>query len=93
VPDRTCCVCNHAFVNGKTFTLTAEERASIGPQAPEQVDYCSACLNVFEDRDSGAQLLKGLYEMQLRQHGVPNARERSEKFHAKLLQATLKKLH
>jgi hypothetical protein len=51
----------------------------------------------MEDKESGAQLLKGLYEMQLAARGVPNAKAISERFHTELLakakQGTLRKMH
>jgi hypothetical protein len=47
----------------------------------------------MQDRESGAQLLKGFYEMRLRELGVPRAREAAEQFHKKLLSATARKLH
>lgn len=79
-----CCVCTKV-TPGKPFILTEEEKAAIGPDAPEAVYYCKQCLKVMESIDSGAQLLKGLYEMELASFGVPNAQELSEKFHAQLL--------
>ena len=75
----TCCVCHQNFEGGKTFELTEEERELIGPQAPQEVYYCPPCLRVMSDRDSGAQLIKGLYEMRLKELGVPNSREASLK--------------
>ena len=65
--------------------LTSEERSAI-PQAPEIVFYCLACLRVMRDKEAGAQLLKGLYEMQLRQLGVPGAQERAQLFYDRLTQ-------
>lgn len=93
----TCCVCENPFTEGKSFTLTPEEREAIGPDAPQEIHYCKHCLRVMEDKESGAQLLKGLYEMQLAARGVPNAKAISERFHAELLakakQGTLRKMH
>lgn len=93
----TCCVCANVFMGGKSFTLTPEEMAAAGPDAPQEVHYCRHCIKVMEDRESGAQLLKGLYEMQLTARGVPNAKAISERFHAHLLakakQSTVRKMH
>jgi hypothetical protein len=81
-------------VQGKTFPLTDADRQAIGPDAPEVVHYCQPCLRVLtQSRESGAQLLKGLYEMQLHLRGVANAREIAQTFHDKLLKATLKGMH
>jgi len=88
-----CCICTRTSATGKTFTLTPEELEAAGPEAPKEVHYCKHCLRVMQDRESGAQLLKGLYEMQLLARGVPNAKALSESFHAKLLQSTTRKMH
>lgn len=87
-----CVVCHTQSTQGTTFTLTPEERQAI-PGAPETVHYCKACLRVMKDREAGAQLLKGAYEMKLRELGVPRATEIAEQFHVKLLRATTKKMH
>lgn len=87
-----CCVCGHAFDFGERFDLTPEERAAIGPTAPVSVSYCRGCLKVMRHREQGAQLLKGVFEASLREHGVPDAKERAEEFHANLLAAATKKL-
>ena len=87
-----CAVCGNTH-EGTTFTLTAEERQALPPDAPGTVHYCKACLRVMEDRETGAQLLKGTYEMKLRELGVPRAREIAEQFHAKLLRSTVRKMH
>ena len=89
--DPACCVC-HKPNEGTTFTLTPEERGSF-PNSPETVHYCRACLRVMQDRETGAQLLRGFYEMRLRELGVPNAREAADQFHKKLIGATSRKLH
>jgi hypothetical protein len=83
-------VCQKPYeVGGKTFVLTDEEKALMGDDAPDEVSYCSACVKVMEDRTSGAQLLKGLYEMQLREAGVTsgNARKMAQRFHGALTKA------
>lgn len=95
VNTQVCCVCSKSFVDGKTFTLTEEEKLAFPDYetAPDEVSYCASCLRVMSDKISGAQLLKGLYEMRLRQRGVSRARERADVFHNQLLKATVKKLH
>jgi hypothetical protein len=70
---------------GETFVLTADEKAAIGPEAPDEVFYCHPCLKVMQDREGGAQLLKGLYEMSLREAGVGPAKEMASRFHDRLL--------
>lgn len=86
--SKTCCVCQRSFEDGKTFVLTDEEKAAIGEDAPDELSYCSACLKVMEtDREGGAQLLKGLYEMDLREKGFPAnlARTMATRFYGKLI--------
>ena len=91
-----CVICNKPIgEDGKTFTLTEEESRLIYPDGSGQseVSYCKSCLRVMQDREAGASLLKGLYEMELRKLGVTNAKLLSERFLAKLLKATAKKAH
>lgn len=89
---KTCCMCKQPFPSGKTFQLTAEEMAAIGPKSPTEVHYCNQCLNVAENLQNGAQILKGQYERNLRAAGVPNAKKLAEEFHKKLLASATKKL-
>ena len=83
--NKECCICQKSFQQGKTFILTAEEKESIGERAPDEVNYCLACLKIVEDPELGPQLLTGLYEMQLREHGVNNAYELAQVFHKVLV--------
>jgi hypothetical protein len=85
-------MCKKAFLDGKEFKLTAEEMAAIGPEAKPVIYYCAQCLNVAENLQSGAQILKGLYERQLRARGVINAGEVAEQYHKRLLEAATRKL-
>lgn len=85
-----CCVCQRSFSEGEILVLTPDE--AVGGSA-DTVGYCAPCLRIMRDRESGAQLLKGLYEMRLREAGVQNAKGLAEKFYAKLKQATTKKMH
>lgn len=84
---------------GKTFPLTDAEKAAIGDPAINEVHYCTPCLNLMEkpeNRITGAQLLKGMYEMRLRQTGVSavNARRMAQRYYAKLLEPKKpKRLH
>jgi len=85
---KTCCVCQKEFESGgKTFVLTDEEKKAIGESASDEVDYCGPCIKVMEDQEAGAQLLKGLYEMGLRETGVPGTMTRtmSDRFYQRLI--------
>lgn len=73
-----CCVCHQENPVGTTFQLTEEEKSVIGSQAPDEVFYCQPCLTIMQDREAGAQLLKGLYEMRLKELGVGHAKEAAQ---------------
>lgn len=92
---KTCFVCQRSFVEGKTFLLTAEEKAAIGSEALNEIHYCLACLKVMQDPVTGPQLLKGFYEMSLREAGVPQeaASKMAARFHKKLIDIPLKTVH
>jgi hypothetical protein len=91
--DKTCCVCCQPFFEGgESFTLTAEEKALL-KDAPDVVHYCRPCSKVMKDKQAGANLIKGLYEMKLRELGVNQASRRAQLFYDKLLTATSKRLH
>ena len=91
--SRDCCLCKKAFLDGKTYELTELEREAIGPEATSVVHYCAQCLKVAENLQSGAQILKGLYEKALRARGVENAGKLAERYHKMLLEAAQRKLH
>ena len=92
---KICCICEKPFEQGgESYTLTKEEKLT--KEAPDELHYCSACIKIMKDRESGAQLLKGLYEMQLRKNGVNGntARQMSKKLYAKLIELSKpKNLH
>jgi hypothetical protein len=79
-----CCVCTHDREGGETFTLTEEEKAAIGPSAEDEVYYCKPCLKVMQSREGGAQLLRGVYEMRLREIGVARSEVLAEQLYNKL---------
>jgi hypothetical protein len=93
--SKLCCICKKPFESGgESYTLTKEEK--ITEQAPDELHYCSACLKIMKNRESGAQLLKGLYEMQLRESGVNSniARRMAQRLYAKLIELSKpKNLH
>jgi hypothetical protein len=83
---KKCCICQNPFEKGDTFILTDAEKAAIGVNAPKEVSYCLSCLKVMRDPEAGAQLLKGLYEMELQEKGAPRtiARALADRFYKKL---------
>lgn len=93
--SKICCICTNSFKSGgESFTLTKEEKVT--EQAPDELHYCSACLKIMKSRESGAQLLKGLYEMQLRESGVNSniARKMAQRLYMKLIELSKpKNLH
>lgn len=92
VDSKTCCLCKKAFLSGKTYELTEDEMAAIGPTANREVHYCDQCLKVASSLQSGAQILKGLYERALRASGVPNASDLAAQYHKRLLESATRKL-
>ena len=88
-----CCVCSSPVANGSVVELTDEEKKTIGPDAPDSVVYCGSCWKICHNLQAGGQLLKGFYEKGLRELGVPDATERAELFHQKLMASATKKLH
>lgn len=87
-----CGVCGTEVRNGTVIELTIEEKILIGPTAPDSVIYCKGCWRVCNNLQQGGQLLKGLYENALRKSGVPEAGERAQLFHKKLLAAATRKM-
>jgi hypothetical protein len=83
---KVCCICGQDFeIGGQTIRLTEDEKVE-GLEAPEEVDYCASCFKVMSDREAGAQLLKGLYEMKLKELGVVNAKAMSDVYYQKLIE-------
>jgi hypothetical protein len=89
---KKCCMCGREFPVGKSFTLTEAERALMGPNPPTEVHYCKPCLGVAENLQQGSQILRGLFERNLRAAGVPNATAMADLFHKRLLQSATRKL-
>jgi hypothetical protein len=92
VSNETCIVCGREFVSGTRFDLTAEEKAQIGPDAPDHVDYCAPCLRIAQNLQQGAHLLTGLYERGLKAQGIRNTTELAKEFHKQLLQKATRKM-
>lgn len=88
---RECCVC-HRRLEGhhETIFLTPSEKqvveeAGVRP-APNSFLYCIPCWKILADAQRGAQLMRGLGEMTLRQGGVgEDAELRATRFHQALL--------
>ena len=92
--SRSCCVCERSLdeKDGVTYALTAEEKALMS-EAPDEVHYCVSCHHVMQDRQAGADLLKGMLEMRLRLLGVGNAKKLADTFRENLLKNAAKKMH
>lgn len=76
-----CVVCSRNKDDGTTYQLTREERLALGEHAVDEVFYCTPCHKLMQDPTAGAQLLKGMYEMTLRQFGVGGAEKLAQEFH------------
>lgn len=88
--DIKCCVCGKSVTqaNSTAFRFTAEEKKALqalDQPVVEECSYCRGCLKLLSNRERGAQLLKGVLQMNLRMSGVANAEQHAEKFHDFLL--------
>jgi len=84
-----CVVCSKDRDKGTTYQLTPEEKQALGAHSVDEVFYCDPCHKLMQDPTAGAQFLKGMYEMTLRQFGVGEAEKLAQDFHT-LLRTTKK---
>lgn len=88
---RQCVVCNRQVPEGqgKTLVLSEQEKVfvrSSGQEPPESYVYCTPCIRLLSDRESGAQLIKGTLQAQLRSSGVPQAESIATSYYQFLIQ-------
>ncbi len=85
-----CCMCLRTFHSEPVvIVLTEEERRSfqaLDIKPPRELVYCRPCIETIQDKQQGAQILKGLYQMTLTAAGVPNADRISSNFFHKLIE-------
>ncbi len=71
------------------IVLTHEEKAALlanNTTPPKECVYCKPCWNILKDPITGPTLMKGLFQIQLREIGVPQAEGRARRYHAALLE-------
>jgi hypothetical protein len=82
----------------KGIKLTAQEKKMLLDQGQEPQDeyfYCAPCLRLLNDPKQGPQFMRGLFEQQLRQSGVPGgqATKLADKYYSKLIELQRKAKH
>lgn len=90
-----CCICNREREDLHIVNLTQEEMTVLKKAALEAVQdsyaYCQACWKVIGDRNQGAQLYKGLMQVNLARFGVRNADAIAERYYQFLVNRAAKK--
>lgn len=82
----TCCVCSRQREEDACVTLRLTEAekkhlAAAGEPPVEYLSYCRPCYRTLSDREAGAQLMKGVVQIRLREAGIQNAEQLAEKFY------------
>jgi hypothetical protein len=57
-----------------------------GLTPPNEYHYCAPCWRVVSDRERGAQLLRGFFQVNLKGLGYANADKAGERLHAFLIE-------
>jgi len=73
--------------------LTDLERKQILDTGQEPLDeyaYCKPCWRTMSNKATGTALMKGLFQIRLRQLGVPNAEQVAQKYHDDLVRMSAK---
>lgn len=73
----------------KSIALTAAEKKQLIEQGRDPQDeyfYCPPCLRILQDPEQGPLFMRGTYERQLRDLGVPSIRAKAlaDKYYRKL---------
>ncbi len=80
-----CCVCGKATgTSAHRIRLTEVEKTTIrnlGQQPPDEFVYCRPCMAIISNRESGAQLMKGVLQAKLRAAGVVDAERRAQMYY------------
>lgn len=87
----SCCRCGQEYTSGETITLTSDERALLGPDAPATFSYCAACLRMIRSPQHGPQLYRADFEQLARSKGHPAAARVADQFYEWLLKRTVPK--
>lgn len=92
------CMCGHAknAAECQVIELTAEEKLAllqVNEEVPDKCYYCPPCAKLLQDPEQAAVFMRNTYEQQLRQIGVPKARQLADTYHRKLIELTRKAKH
>jgi ferredoxin len=82
------CSTEHPTTRYHVITLTDEEKqvlAESGQTPPNEFVYCKPCWNTLQDPVSGPMLMKGLFQMRLRELGVSSSERLADEYHAALI--------
>jgi hypothetical protein len=89
------CGRERAQEEGRVVKLDDEAREMIKTltkeTAPEDFFYCAPCYRVITDREMGARLISGWFEMQLRVAGHPRAAQAAEAVYKFLIEKSARK--
>lgn len=90
-----CCVCDRKNLLDselKTIVLSDLERqfavANSGKEAPLKYTYCKPCLRLLQNPVTGAQMLRGSLEANLRDQGIPEPEKLADKYFKALIKRT-----
>lgn len=82
-----CCMCSKECV-GVTIQLTDEEKAAVqamGQKPTDSYTYCRPCFRVLSDPEQGARLIQGVFHLNAKLVGLPNAEALAQKYHDLLI--------
>ncbi len=70
------CMCGYGKERGNctVIRLTAAEKKKLPVGSEDEFFYCSPCLKVIQDPEQGPRYMRGVFEQQLRDSGVPGTR-------------------
>lgn len=91
-----CCVCNRnrPRPDCEVVVLTEQEKEAVqkmGQTPEEEYVYCRPCFRILSNPETGAQLIKGVLQVQLRQSGVANAEQLANRYYDFLIAKAKKK--
>lgn len=90
-----CCVCNREREPAQVIELTEEEKLVLRKAVMEPIldsyAYCGPCWAVMSDKNQGAQLFKGLMQVNLTRFGVRNAGTVAQRYYQFLIERATKK--
>lgn len=83
------CMCGHPkdAVTCQKIELTAQEKKVLidqGRTPPDTLYYCPPCYKLLQHPEHGPILMRGIFEQQLRQAGVSNAKQLADKYYTRL---------